>query len=148
MDVRIEKMAVQPTVFMRRVGAYGMENFKLMESLKRWAGQKGLLEHSTIYGIARDAMDTPPEACRYDVCLAVPADYPADECVQKGEIPGGSYAVFTMLHTAEAVQEFWGSVFSVLQEKGLKMDEERPILERYQYHLVEEGKCEFCVPIR
>ena len=82
------------------------------------------------------------------MCLAAPADCPVDGAVQKGEIPGGSYAVFAIPHTAEAVQAFWASVGSVLGEKGIRPDWTRPILERYRYRMVEAGKCEFCVPVQ
>ena len=147
MDYIIEQLPIQPILYMRRTGAYGAENYELMESLKKYAFNRGLLKDSIIYGIAYDGPTTPPERCRYDVCLVVPVDCVADNAVQKGEIPSGKYAVFTIPHTAEAVQSFWGSAMQVLQEKGLQYSAPRPILERYKYKLVEDGKCEFCVPI-
>jgi len=147
MDFIIEQLPIQPTVYMRRTGVYGSENYKLMAAMKEWANRNGLLEDSIIYGIAHDDENTPPEQCRYDVCLLAEADCPVDESVQRGEIPGGKYAVFTIPHTAEAIQEFWSSVIQVLQEKGLQFDAAKPILERYKYRIVEDGKCEFCIPL-
>jgi len=147
MDFIIEQLPNQPIVYMRRTGAYGSENYKLMETLKEWANQKGLLKDSIIYGIAHDNENTLPEKCRYDVCLVVAIDCPVDESIKRGEIPDGKYAVFTIPHTAEAVQKFWASVIQEIQEKGLQFDMTKPILERYKYRLVEDGKCEFCVPI-
>ena len=91
--------------------------------------------------------DKPPERCRYDVCMITAADCPADEAVQRGTSPSGKYAVFTVPHTAKAVQEFWESVMTVLNEKGLAYDISKPILERYKYSLVIDDKCEFCVPL-
>jgi DNA gyrase inhibitor GyrI len=133
---------------MRRTGAYGAENYELMTALKKWAEQKGLFKDSVIYGIARDnPTDTPNEQCRYDVCLVAAADCPIDDSVKRGEIPSGKYAVFTIPHTAEAVQAFWGSVMDVRKEKGLRPDTTKPILERYKYSLVENNKCEFCIPV-
>ena len=108
----------QSTVYMRRTGAYGSENYQLMAAMKEWAKRNELLEDSIIYGIAYDNENTPPEQCRYDVCLLTEADCPVDELVQRGELPGGKYAVFTIPHTAEAVQGFWSSVIQVLQEKA------------------------------
>ena len=147
MDFIIEQLPVQSTIYMRRTGAYGSENYKLMTALKEWANRKGLFEDSVIYGIAHDNENTPPEKCRYDVCLVATADCPVDDSVQRGEIPSGKYAVFTILHTAEAVQEFWASIIQVLQKEGLQFDTTRPILERYKHRLVEDGKCEFCIPL-
>jgi len=34
MDYTIEKLSSQPILYMRRTGAYGVENFKLMTALK------------------------------------------------------------------------------------------------------------------
>ena len=147
MDYAIEQLPAQQILYMRRTGAYGAENYALMESLKKWANDRGLLNDSTIYGIARDDPNTPPDQCRYDVCLVVDADYTADPQVQKGELPGGKYAVFKVPHTAEAVQAFWASAMQTLQEKGLQYTMTGPILERYQYHVVSAGECEFCVPV-
>ena len=148
MEYTIEQLPPQSIVFMRRIGAYGAENYALMAALKDWAKNKGLFEDSVIYAIAQDNPETtPPEQCRYDVCLAASNDTPIDGAVQRGEIPGGKYAIFTIPHTAEAVQEFWGSVFQVLGDKGLQYDTAKPIMERYKHRLVEDGFCEFCVPV-
>ena len=148
MDYIIEQIPARTIVYMRRIGAYGNENYKLMAALKNWAVKKGLFVDSIIYGIAQDnPTDTPQEQCRYDVCLIAEVDCPIDEEVQRGESPNGKYAVFTISHTAEAMQEFWMAAFQNLHELNLQYDITKPILERYEYNLVENGKCEFCVPI-
>ncbi|ULQ60425.1 GyrI-like domain-containing protein [Brucepastera parasyntrophica] len=147
MDFIIEQRPSQPVLYMRRTGPYGSESYGLMTALKDWADRKGLLTDSVIYGIARDNENTPAEECRYDVCLVAASDVRADGQVQRGEIPGGKYAVFTVEHTAEAIQAFWTSVIERLQKEGLQFDMTRSILERYEYRLVEEGQCEFCVPV-
>jgi DNA gyrase inhibitor GyrI len=148
MNFVIEQFFTLPIVFMRRTGTYGAENNTLMEALKKWASKQGLFVDSIIYGIAQDnPQTTPPEQCRYDVCLVAGADCHTDESVQRGEIPNGKYAVFTIPHTVEAVQEFWNTVFLVLHNNNLQYDEAKPILERYKYRFVQDHKCEFCVPI-
>ena len=37
MDYIIEQLPIQPILYMRRTGAYGAENYELMESLKKYA---------------------------------------------------------------------------------------------------------------
>lgn len=147
LEFTVEALPVQPVVYMRRVGAYGAQNYKLMAALKEWANDKGLLKDGIIYGIAHDDVNTPPEKCRYDVCLVSNANCPEDYLVKQGEIPGGRYAVFTIAHTAEAVQAFWASLPHLQQTDSMQFDMSKPVLERYQYNLVEDGKCEFCVPL-
>jgi len=147
MDYTIEKLPSQPILYMRRIGAYGVENFKLMTALKEWASSKGLFVDSIIYGIAHDDAHMPPEKCRYDVCLVTHSNDLADTNVKQGEIPAGKYAVFTIDHTEEAVRDFWASIVSTLQTENLQWDSTKPILERYKYQLAEDGMCEFCVPI-
>jgi len=147
MDYTIENLPFQPVFYMRRTGAYGVENFELMAVLKEWASSKGLFVDSIIYGIAYDDEHTSPEKCRYDVCLVTSSNNLADTKVKQGEIPAGKYAVFMIAHTSEAIQDFWASIMSTLHEEKLQWDNTKPILERYKYRLVEDGMCEFCVPI-
>lgn len=90
MNIEIEQLADQQVIFMRRVGAYGPENFKLMNALKQWADKKGLLRNSVIYGVAQDNLDTPPEKCRYDVRLAAPEDCAQDGLYKKESCPAVS----------------------------------------------------------
>jgi len=147
MDYTIEKLPTQPVLYMRRTGAYGVENFKLMAALKDWASSRDLFVNSVIYGIAHDDENTPPEKCRYDVCLVTNFNDLEDATVTQGEIPAGNYAVFMVAHTVDAVQNFWASIIPTLREEKLHWDNTKPILERYKYKLVENGMCEFCVPI-
>jgi len=147
MEYTIEKIPPQPILYMRRTGVYGADNFKLMIALKEWASLKDLFIDSIIYGIAHDDEQTPPEKCRYDVALVTNSLHLAGGRVKQGEIPAGKYAVFIIEHTAEAVQNFWASIVLTLQIEQLEWDNTKPILERYKYDLVEDGLCEFCVPI-
>lgn len=146
MEFVVQQLPAQPVVYKSRTGPFGSENYKLMEEMKEWAEQRGLLQNGTLYGIAHGNERTPPQECRYDVCLVV-ENCPTDSSVQQGVIPGGQYAVFTVAHTAQAIQAFWASVLQMLQQKGLHLNSAKPILERYQYALIQEGKCEFCVPL-
>ena len=82
MDFIINDLPAQPAVYMRRTGEYGTENYQLMERFKKWAGGKGLLKSGVIYGIAWGNVNTTPEKCRYDVCMAVPAKFPPDDEVE------------------------------------------------------------------
>lgn len=147
MKYTIEEIVPQKIAYMRRTGSYGVENLKLMQELKKWAMNKNIFKNSTIYGIAQDGADTPPEKCRYDVCIVVEDESILDNNVMIGKLQGGKYAIFTINHTAEDVQEFWQSAFEILKENNIQYDFSKPILERYKENLVNNGKCEFCVPL-
>ncbi len=69
MQFKNEILSQERFLYMRKIGPYGPENYKLMHDFKAWAKGAGFLrEHSVILGIAQDnPKTTPPEACRYDV---------------------------------------------------------------------------------
>ena len=148
MDMRIETFPPHHIAYMRRTGAYGEGNSKLMARLKDWVRDNGLWnDATTILGIAQDNPEiTVPEECRYDVCLLVDGDFDADG-ILKGVINSGKYAVFTVEHTSEAVQRFYAGLFAELSAAGVTFDSSRPIMERYVSKVVESGFCEFCVPV-
>jgi DNA gyrase inhibitor GyrI len=137
--------------YMRRVGQYGAENYALMERMKLWAAERGLLtEDAVIYAIALDnPQSVEPEKCRYDVCLqTTEADsIMADDQVSRRTLSGGKYAIFKIEHTAKAVADFWTSFPTDMAKSEYKMDFSRPIMERYSVAMVKHGCCEMCVPI-
>lgn len=147
MKTHIENIPANRVLYMRRTGAYGAENNQLMQNMKDWIDKHNLWEGGAIYGIAWDnAATTPPEKCRYDVCLVTDVDI-KDDTVLCGALPPGWYLVFEIPHTAEAVKVFWASVINAVGNEKKPLDKSRPILERYKPALVEKGYCEFCVPI-
>ncbi|MEI8199100.1 MAG: GyrI-like domain-containing protein [Eubacteriales bacterium] len=150
MNMNIEIIPTCSIAYIRQVGAYGEANMETMEQLKHWAKANNLMNSkSVILGIAHDnPRTTPPGDCRYDACILVADQHiPAGGNVQQGEIIGGKYAVFTVAHTAEAIQKAWGEIFPALSESGCFPDTARPVLERYATELVEQHLCEICVPI-
>lgn len=150
MNIEIENIPYCSIVYIRQVGPYGQNNVQIMEKLKKWAQSNNLLnEQSIILGIAYDNPKlVEPEKCRYDTCLVLSNDYCInDDYISKGSIPGGMYAVFKIVHTAEAVQKAWNEIFTELFKHNYQLDETRPILERYRAKLLKEHYCEICVPI-
>lgn len=136
--------------YIRNTGPYGADNIQTMERLKTWAREKYLLnDDSIILGIAQDNPTvTKAEACRYDTCFVIAKEYKFDEeYVHRGKIMGGKYAIFEIKHTAEAIQKAWTEVFQKLNENGYCMDYSRPVLERYAARMVNNHKCEICIPI-
>lgn len=146
--MHIEALSNYRLAYIRRVGPYGSTNIQAMETLKNWAKEKNLLTSSAvIFGIAQDNPETtPPEDCRYDVCIVISKDYPLNNSLEEGKLAGGTYAIFKVEHTAEAIQKAWAAIFPSIKNSGYKMDN-KPILERYNVQMVEAGYCELCVPV-
>jgi DNA gyrase inhibitor GyrI len=150
MSYKIEEMSNSRIAYMRRVGPYGADNYVLMKKFKEWAKSNDLFTKSAvILGISQDNPETtPPKSCRYDVCIVVADDYViSDTDVNEAKLPGGRYAVFTIDHTAEAVQKAWGEIFTQLSVQGQRPDFSRPILERYIPAMIDKHLCEICVPV-
>ncbi|MBC3889553.1 hypothetical protein GH810_14665 [Acetobacterium paludosum] len=80
---------------------------------------------------------TKPEDCRYDVCLIVAKDQLINHNdMKKGKLCKGEYAVFEIAHTAEAVAAAWSKLITELSIHSYKMDDSRPIIERYANKMV------------
>ena len=63
------------------------------------------------------------------------------------QLAGGSYLVFELEHTAEAIQEAWTKFPEGLNRLGYQLDPSRPVMERYFRQMVENHLCQLCVPI-
>lgn len=150
MTCQIEEMSKSRIAYMRRVGPYGAGNYILMKEFKEWAKANGLFTASAvILGISQDnPAIMPPEPCRYDVGIVVSEDFTTTDAeINIAELPGGRYAVFTIDHTAEAIQKAWSEIFVQLSAHGQQPDVSRPILERYIPAMINKHLCEICVPV-
>lgn len=150
MKMEIENITSCHIAYVRSTGAYGANNIKAMTQIKDWAKANGLMDKNTvILGIAHDnPQTTPPEKCRYDTCVILPnKSFMTKDRIQYSEIEGGKYAVFTIEHTATAMQQAWGVIFPALSLKGHVLAHARPILERYSTEKIAQHLCEICVPI-
>ncbi|UUZ84948.1 GyrI-like domain-containing protein [Paenibacillus sp. P26] len=149
MNMKVETLPTYRMAFVRQVGPYGPANIQAMEKLKKWAEANHLLTDSAVLlGIPQDNPETTrPEDCRYDACIVISEDYRIDDSIGESELPGRTYAVFKIKHTAEAIQKAWTEILPALQNSGYQMDN-HPIIERYTGELVNNDYCEICVPLK
>lgn len=149
MKIHEETLPALSFVYMRRVGTYGEQNYMLMQAMKEWVKSRNLWnDNGIIYAIAQDNPSIiSPEKCRYDVCYVTEQVF-EDSSVHAGALPAGAYLICQIPHTAQDVQCLWGDIGNILANEKRQLDESRPILERYQFALVESGYCEFCIPVR
>lgn len=137
-------------LYMRRTGAYGIENYKLMDTFKKWVQENNLYNEDTvIYAIPMDDPEkVMPCHCRYDVCINKPENRTfIQNQIECRDLESGKYLIFLIPHTADIVQTAWQMCFSELEKLGYSLDESRPIMERYKKRLVDKHYCELCMPI-
>ncbi|MGG4404336.1 GyrI-like domain-containing protein [Paenibacillus amylolyticus] len=150
MEMVIENLTSYRIAYVRQVGPYGPANAQAMNTLKQWADKKQLLHESAIlFGIPQDdPASTPPQNCRYDACIVIAeSERLEDEFVEIGELSGGDYLICKVKHTAEAIQQAWNVIIPHLQTSGYRMDN-KPVIERYRWELLNQHYCEICVPVR
>lgn len=72
-----ENLPSSKIIYMRRTGKYGSENYKLMDTFKKWIQENDLYNEDTvIYAIPMDNPEiVDPFQCRYDVCIKQPTIY-------------------------------------------------------------------------
>ena len=146
-----ERIPPSEIIYMRRTGAYGIENYKLMDTFKEWLKENALYDEDTvIYAIPMyDPERVASCQCRYDVCINKPENQTfAFDQVGCRDLESGKYLVFLISHTAEAVQTAWEMCFPELEKLGYLLDKSRPVIERYKKALVNRHLCELCIPIR
>ena len=147
MNYLIESLPSKTVFYKRRVGAYGPENYALMESVKsHLKKEKIFTENTVIYGIALDdPTKISAEHCRYDVAVESDATILS---MNSRELDSGEYAVFQIDHTSNAVSAFWNNFPLLLSQDSYTIDLSRPILERYKIDLINDERCEMLVPIK
>jgi DNA gyrase inhibitor len=149
MNPTIETLPKSRIAYVRQTGPYGPANIHAMEKLKQWAAEKNLLnESAVILGIPQDnPATTKPENCRYDACIVIENETQIDDTINEGELPGGTYAIFQVQHTAEDIQQAWDGIGQAIQNSGYIIDN-KLILERYRGDMAATNYCEICVPIK
>lgn len=147
--MKIENIPTYRIAYFRRVGPYGAANYQTMQRLKEWAAAERLLDDtSIILGISQDNVETTePQNCRYDAALVISEDFQKDDMALIGELRGGKYVCFTVLHTAEEMRKAWTDIFYELSNQGLELDN-RPTFERFTTDMLREHYCEICIPIK
>jgi AraC family transcriptional regulator len=139
--------------YVRKIGAYGKETCgQAFEELSRWAGPRGFFASGVVLGVYWDNPEvTPPEKCRMDACVGVPAGTVPDGQVGIQTIAGGPHAVCHFEMTGDSFQQAWEDAFAWLVSQGHECDD-RPCYEIYHQCADQhpEGKWVFdiCVPLK
>ncbi|WP_342671069.1 AraC family transcriptional regulator [Paenibacillus borealis] len=153
MKIQLETVPATRIAYVRQTGPYGPHNAQAMDQLKQWARKHQLLTGSAVlFGIPQDNPETTlPEQCRYDACISLPEDAstaaPAEGSVLYGQLSGGTYAIVTIEHTTEAMQQAWAELIPALHGSGRQMDSNKPVMERYTGDMIRNHLCQLCIPV-
>lgn len=133
--------------YMRNIGEYGANNQQFMDRFKAYMSNHQLLnDQSVILGIALDnPAFTPRHLLRYDIGLIVDHHSLLLDDINYRAIDDGHYAIVEVDHTEEAVIAFWNNLSNLFH--SLPVDQQRPVIERYDAKLLKDHRCEFCIPI-
>ena len=116
-----------------------------------WLVERDLMDCPR-YGVSiDDPTNTPPEQCRYDACVELPAGLALDD-VSESTIAGGRYAVSRFAGTAAQIGAGWTAFFTRAVVGGITRDPARPLLEHYPRgaaydHRTGAFACLLCIPI-
>ena len=135
MKVEIKSFNTVDAFAHREVGDYPTYAPLAWQKIWHWADKAGLSGQVTgLYGYGLDNPSTiPPEACRYDACLAISGDVKPSDGIRACTIPGGRYGVYRMKGPYQQMPEvFARMVTQWLPKASEDLDYSRPFLEIYQ----------------
>ena len=155
MNGEVREMPEHHVAYVRKLGPYGKETCQqAFGELAAWAAPRGFLESGVALGVYWDNPEvTPPDRCRVDACVTVPAGTVPDSPVAVQTISGGPYAVchFELALDSDSFQQAWEDAFAWLVDGGYECDD-KPCYELYHHSGADqpEGKIVFdiCIPLK
>jgi AraC family transcriptional regulator len=152
MEVNLMDLPPVRIAYRRYIGPYGPAIGEFWEhTMRPWLSANGL-ENATCYGIGHDDPSvTPPDKCRYDACVEIPAGFEPGGQFSVTTLPGGRYAVTRFTGPASRISAAWNRLMKEwLPSSGLQLDE-RPCFERYEGVSTQPDgsfSCDLCIPVR
>ncbi|MEZ4386908.1 MAG: AraC family transcriptional regulator [Candidatus Krumholzibacteriia bacterium] len=153
--ITVQDLPAYRIAYLRHLGPYDHGPIgELWEEFSRWAGPRDLFGPGKLsFGISHDNPEvTPPDRCRYDAGVEVPAGFTADGPVNLATLPAGKYAVLHVRCVPDAIGAQFGRLFGWLGANGWQPGN-GPTYQRYgddcQLDPVTGAMtCDICVPVR
>jgi AraC family transcriptional regulator len=151
MKVDIAERPPVEVFYLRYTGPCGEPLGKFWRTtVAAWLADHGLLDCPR-YGVTLDSpMKTPPEKCRYDCCVEIPAGLRPPDAEEK-TIPGGRYAVTHFKGAGAGIGAAWTSFLDEVT-KTRQVDGTRLPFEHYPRGASFDARtgvfaCELCIPV-
>jgi AraC family transcriptional regulator len=147
----VQRLPEVRVAYTRRVGAYGEASAAQWQQLADWM-QRHRLSGLTRYGMGLDDPGvTPADKCRYDVCVALPADFEPPPRTPIKTIPGGLHAVLAYAGPPEGSAAAWIWLLQQWLPQSPHQLAPGAAFERYPPALPDPGAqaqdCELCLPL-
>jgi AraC family transcriptional regulator len=147
----IERQPVR-VAYLRYTGPFG-EPLTLFwrNKVGPWLAEHGLLDCPR-YGVTLDnPAHTPPEKCRYDACVELPAGLSLPDSPEIS-IAGGRYAVTRFKGTGAEIGAAWGGFMREMSSAAHRIDDARQPFEHYPRGALHDSRtgvfaCELCLPV-
>ncbi len=112
LDVQIVVQPDYRVAYIRHHGPYGKNDGRIpakYSAIQAWARRIGVWnDTSALIGLCPDnPILTPPDRCRYDICIPVESGMVEDDIVSIQTIPGGSYARLRISCEADEMLGYW-----------------------------------------
>ena len=112
LDVQIVTRPDCRVAYIRHYGPYGKHDGRIPAKysvIQAWARRTGIWKDtSALIGLCPDnPILTPPDRCRYDICIPVESNVAEDDFVSIQTIPGGSYARLRISCEADEILDYW-----------------------------------------
>ena len=112
LDVQIVTRPDYRVAYIRHHGPYGKNDGCIpakYSAIQAWARRIGIWnDTSALIGLCPDnPVLTPPDRCRYDICIPVESSMVEDDFVSIQTIPGGSYARLRISCEADEILDYW-----------------------------------------
>ncbi len=153
MKIRIAERPPVRVAYMRYTGPFGERHGRFWRgAVAPWLADHGLVDCPR-YGVTLDdPMTTPPDQCRYDACVELPAGVTLPDAGET-TIRGGSYAITSFKGSGADIGAAWGGfVAEFLANPAHRIDHTRPAFEHYPRGACFDPRtgtfaCELCLPV-
>jgi AraC family transcriptional regulator len=151
MKIDIVERAPVRVAYQRYTGPFGEPLGRFWRgAVAPWLADHGLVDCPR-YGVTRDDISrTPPEHCRYDCCVELPAGLSLPDAAET-MIAGGRYAITRFKGTSAQIGPAWDAFIGEACT-GQRPDASRPAFEHYPRGALFDVRtgvfaCELCLPV-
>ena len=112
LDIQLVNQPDYRVAYIRHLGPYGKNDGRIAakySAIQAWAQRIGIWNDTpALIGLCPDnPILTPPDRCRYDICIPVGSDVVEDDIVSIQTIPGGSYARLRISCEGDEMLGYW-----------------------------------------